>query len=166
MDIIKDLKEAKILGHPIHIMLVHFPAALLPVSFAFDMMGVLFGNQDLVMTGFYTLTAGLWLGVLSALFGLIDYFRIPESNKDARRKGVLHMIINIIWMSAFGVLWALKMQAYPDIEPATPAGLIISGILIMMLLFSNHLGGDLVLKHGIGTVRESKPGIKTRRDAL
>lgn len=160
MDFIKDIKEAKVWGHPIHIMLVHFPAALLPVSFAFDLLGFLLRRQDLVMTGFYTLSAGLWLGVLAALFGLIDFFRIPESNTEARKKGMLHMILNIIWMSAFGVIWALKMKHYPDIEPASAGGLIVSAVLIIMLLFSNHLGGDLILKHGIGTNTDPRPGPK------
>lgn len=151
MDLIKDIKEAKFLGHPIHMMLIHFPAALLPFSFIFDVLAVLYKNSSFALTGFYMLTTGLWLGAAAAVFGIIDFIRIPESKTGARSKGVIHMILNMVWMSVFAVIWGLRVKGYPAVSYESVFELIISALSVLMMLVSNHFGGEMVLKEGIGT---------------
>ncbi|HEX2960921.1 MAG TPA: DUF2231 domain-containing protein [Ignavibacteriales bacterium] len=151
MDLKKDIKEAKFLGHPIHMMLIHFPVGLLPFSVIFDLMAVIYKNSSFAMTGLYMLTTGLWLGAGAAVFGMIDFIRIPERKERARSKGVIHMILNMIWMSVFAVIWGLRVKGYPAVSNESTAELIMSALSVLMMLVSNHFGGEMVLKEGIGT---------------
>ncbi|MGE5431848.1 MAG: DUF2231 domain-containing protein [Syntrophomonadaceae bacterium] len=160
MDLKKDIKEAKFLGHPVHLMLVHFPIALIPFSVLFDVLAVFYKNPQFAATGFYMLTAGLWLGAAAAVFGMIDFIRIPESKDRARKKGIIHMMLNITWMSVFAVIWGLRLKAYPAITNESSLELVISAVSVLMMLVSNHFGGEMVLKEGIGTdnlVRADEP---------
>lgn len=151
MDLIKDIKEAKFLGHPIHMMLIHFPAALLPVSVIFDVLAVFYKNSSFALTGFYILTTGLWLGAAAAVFGIIDFIRIPERKVRARSKGLIHMMLNMAWMSVFAVIWGLRLKGYPAVSYESVIELIISALSVLTMLVSNHYGGEMVLKEGIGT---------------
>jgi len=43
--VFRGLLQGRFLGHPIHVMLVHFPAGLLPFGFALDAMAVDFTSH-------------------------------------------------------------------------------------------------------------------------
>lgn len=152
MKLISDIKEAKFPGHPIHIMLIHFPVGLLPAAVIFDVLAVLNRNPSFAMTGFYLLSAGLWSGAAAAVFGIIDFLGIPEHKASARSKGVIHMSLNMVWMIIFGVIWGLRIRQYPIITYESTAELVISVLSVLLMFISNHFGGELVLKEGIGKV--------------
>lgn len=155
MNFIRDIKEAKLFGHPIHAMLVHFPSALFPVSVLFDALGFMLTDQALAGAAFYTLAAGLAGGVVAAIFGAMDFFRLSPEH-EAWSKAGLHACLNIIWLCLFTVLFGLRMNQYPQIHIATLTELIISIIGVAGLIFSNYLGGDLVFHHKIGIQEENK----------
>jgi uncharacterized membrane protein len=154
MNMISDLKKAKFLGHPIHTMLIHFPSALLPASVVLDALGYYSKDLSYSTSAYYTLTGGLWAAVIAAVFGIIDYLNIPEEKPSARKKATLHMIMNFTWLSAFGVVWGLRMDEYPSIQFEQPALFVISILAVLLMLISNHFGGDLILRDGIGLIVE------------
>lgn len=151
MNIMKDLKEAKFLGHPVHMMIIHFPIGLIPVSFVFDLIGLKSNDESFAKAGYYCLTLGLFTAILSAFFGFVDYLRIPENKTNSRRKGLIHMFLNLTWIFIIGIVWGLRLNAIPSnyIESATEV--IVTAVAVLILLISNHFGGDLVIKEGIGT---------------
>jgi uncharacterized membrane protein len=151
MNIMKDLKQAKLLGHPVHMMIIHFPIGLIPVSLVFDLIGLNSNDAFFAKAGYYCLTLGLFSAILSALFGFMDFLRIPENKPNSRRKGLIHMFLNITWIFMAATVWALRLNAVPTnyIESATEV--IITAVAVLIMLISNHFGGDLVIKEGIGT---------------
>lgn len=142
--------RGRILRHPIHSMLVHFPAALIPTSVVFDIIAWFLKDKLFSSVAFYTLGIGLLGGVVAAIFGSIDYARLSPDH-IAWKKASLHAFLNVTWLIVFGTIFGLKMTAYPSIEIATPLELSISFICVLGLIFSNYLGGELVYHHKVGT---------------
>src|SRR5690606_32914188 len=63
--------RAKLLGHPIHQMLIVFPLGLLATAVIFDVIG-LFRGGDWGQMAYYMIAAGIIGGLVAAVFGLLD----------------------------------------------------------------------------------------------
>lgn len=150
-----DLSKGKVLGHPIHSMLIHFPSALFPTALVFDLLAVYFHDNLLAGTAFYMWAAGLVGGCGALIFGAIDYYRIPATHK-AWGQASLHALLNIVWLCLFTVIVALRIKQYPNFQAVTLSILITTIIGVLGLIFSNYLGGELVFKHKIGIEEISK----------
>lgn len=143
--------RARMFGHPIHAMLVHFPSALFPTSLALDVLARLGGGSSYAAAAFYAMAGGLLGGAAAAVFGAMDYFRLPATHA-AWKKASLHALLNLVWLMWFGVLFGLRLKQYPQIELATTLAIILSGAAVAGLLFSNFLGGELVFRHQLGVI--------------
>lgn len=135
--------NGKLFGHPIHMMLVHFPAALLPVAAAAD---VLIHYE--VISPFDLrplLVAGVVFGWLAALFGFWDLIRI-KSGTRAMSVALTHGAINATAVSGF--TWALAMWLAGHPTTLTLAVEVVGALLILV---GNKFGGDLVVRYFIGT---------------
>ncbi|MGH7454868.1 MAG: DUF2231 domain-containing protein [bacterium] len=149
----RQLMRARMFGHPIHAMLVHFPSALFPVSLALDVLARLSGGSSFAVAAFYAIAGGLLGGAAAAVFGAMDYFRLPATHA-AWKKASLHALLNFVWLMWFGVLFGLRLKQYPQIESATTIEIILSGVAVAGLLFSNFLGGELVFRHKLGVIEK------------
>src|SRR4051812_29354394 len=87
--------RAKLLGHPIHPMLIVFPLGLLATAVAFDVVAMVQGNQSWFHISFWMIAAGIVGGLLAAVFGLIDWLAIPNGTR-AKRIGFLHGAVNVV----------------------------------------------------------------------
>lgn len=145
----QQLKKGRLGGHPIHSMLIHFPSALFPMVFVFDLLALLFRDQGLVYAAFYSLAFGILTSFAAAFFGVIDYARIP-SKHVAWGKASLHGLLNIIWIMLFSILFGLRARSYPNIEFASVTGMVFCFVGVVGLIFSNYLGGELIFKHKLG----------------
>lgn len=143
------LLRARIVGHPIHSMLVHFPSALFPMSLLFDILSVVMNNQCLACAAFYCMGGGLLLGLAAGCAGAIDYSHLP-STSPAWSKASLHALLNIVWIIFFSIVFGLKLKHYPTIIIANPIEIIISTVSVIGLIYSNYLGGDLVFRYKLG----------------
>ena len=76
--------KAKILGHPIHPILIPFPLGLLSTSVVFDVIHLLTGNGKWSEVSFWMIAAGVIGGLAAAVFGLIDWLAIPSSTRPRR----------------------------------------------------------------------------------
>jgi len=147
----RDLIRGRFLGHPIHAMLVHFPSALFPVSLALDVIGLVSSDSSFASAAFYTLAAGLAGGAAAALFGAIDYFKIPSSH-PAWLKATFHGGLNVIWLFSFAALFGARLKGYPEARIASAGAIIVTAILVIGVVVANFLGGELVFRHGIGAI--------------
>lgn len=147
---IRDLLAGRMFGHPIHAMLVHFPAALYPVTLVLDVLARVQRDGSFAAAGFYTATAAVAGAAGAALFGAIDYLKLDSAN-PAWLKASLHAGLNIVWASLFAVIFGLQLPHYPAVPPPSNALIILAGVGTVGMLFSNFLGGELVFRYGIGT---------------
>lgn len=147
-----DIVRGRFLGHPIHSMLVHFPSALFPSAWFFDLVSIISQNNLYSLIAFYILGLGVLSGILAAIFGAMDYVSLPP--KDiAWKKASLHALLNVLWLCIFGTLFGISMIHYPDIKIVSLAQFIVLTITVFGLLISNFLGGELVFRHHVGLIK-------------
>ena len=138
--------KAKLLGHPIHPMLVVFPLGLLATAVIFDAIALARENGAWSGMAFYLIAAGVIGGLVAAVFGLIDWLAIPSGTR-AKAIGLWHGVGNVVVVALFAVSWFLRWGT-PN-APATLA-LILSFVGVVLALVTGWLGGELVDRLGVG----------------
>ena len=138
--------KAKLLGHPIHPMLIVFPLGLLATSLVFDIAYEASGDARWALVTFVMITAGVIGGLLAAVFGLVDWLAIPKGTR-AKRIGALHGIGNVVVVGLFVVSWALRVGQVAYTEPAP---LVLTVVAVALALVTGWLGGELVDRLSVG----------------
>ncbi|HVR98474.1 MAG TPA: DUF2231 domain-containing protein [Thermoanaerobaculia bacterium] len=138
--------KARLLGHPIHQMLIPFPLGLLGTSVAFDIAYLVSGNPQWGVISYWLIVAGIITGLLAAVFGLIDWLAIPSGTR-AKRIGALHGIGNVVVVALFAGSWLLRSDA-PGSPEGLAIGLAIAAVLLAMV--TGWLGGELVDRLSVG----------------
>jgi len=138
--------KARLVGHPIHPMLIVFPLGLLATSFIFDIIYLASADGMWTNVAEYLIGAGALGGLLAAIFGLVDWLAIPDGTR-AKRVGLWHGIGNVVVLGLFIVNWFLRLPAPSE----TGVGLIVlSAVGIALALVTGWLGGELVDRLGVG----------------
>jgi uncharacterized membrane protein len=145
----------KLLGHPIHPLLVHFPTALLPMDLLLSILHYTRNDESFGLAGLYCLWAGVAAGLLAVITGITDLVAIPKDNKAAWAQGLYHGAINTTIILVFAAMAYKAWQAYPAVQTSAVT-LILKGILVCGLFIGNYLGGRLIYKHFIGIERKQK----------
>src|SRR5205814_8830933 len=138
--------KAKLLGHPIHPMLIVFPLGLLATAAAFDIVGLSTGDSSWFGISFWMIAAGIIGGLLAAVFGLVDWWAIPQGTR-AKAIGLWHGAVNVVVVLLFIGSWFMRRPA-----PQNPssAALTLSFVAVGLALVSGWLGGELVDRLGVG----------------
>ncbi|HYY14155.1 MAG TPA: DUF2231 domain-containing protein [Chthoniobacterales bacterium] len=139
--------KAKLLGHPIHQMVIVLPLGLLIAAWIADLAFYLSGTVVLAEVAYWNTVGGIATGLFAAIFGFIDWFAVPV-NTRAKRVGAWHAGFNFAVLLLFAASLVLKHTAVGHLPSAlsfvcATAGLILGGI-------SGWLGGELVNRLGIG----------------
>jgi uncharacterized membrane protein len=138
--------RAKLLGHPIHQMLIVFPLGLLAMAVVFDLLALGLHQPYWSEIAFWMIAAGIVTGLLAAPFGFVDWIAIPAATR-AKRVGALHGLGNILVVLLFAASWYLRRSA-----PATPDGLALALSFVGggLALLTGWLGGELVDRLAVG----------------
>lgn len=139
----------KILGHPVHIMLIHFPSALFPMDLLGSWLGCRLGDPAFTNAAFFAGAAGVMIGWAAGLFGALDLLRVSREQPASVKKGLLHAGTSITVLAGFTLLVYRSWKAYPALEADTTVLLIIKAILVALLITGNFIGGSLILKDKI-----------------
>ena len=146
---------AKIKLHPLHLMLVHFPSALLPVDLIFSVFAAYSHNDDLAKASYYCLMAGTIGGWFAVITGIADLFKYLLKQNEAIKPGLVHAGIQVMTIVGFTVLLGLeyKNQSY-ILSP--PLWLWISKTFLLAAIFAgNFLGAELLMNYTIKQVKAS-----------
>src|SRR3954462_12880108 len=139
--------RAKLLGHPVHPMLVVLPLGLFIGAVVFDALALWTHTAQLAVVAFWDIAAGIVGGLLAAVFGLIDWMAIPAGTR-AKRIGLLHGGSNVVVVAAFTIAWLLRRNA-GDPTPATTV-FLIEVVAVALGAIAGWLGGELVDRLGVG----------------
>ena len=137
----------KLLGHPIHPMLIVFPLGLFATAVAFDIVSLVQGDTSMYGVSYWMIAAGVIGGLLAAVFGLIDWIAIPARTR-AKDIGLLHGVTNVLVTLLFLVSWFIRNST--DAHVPGTAGLLCSFVGVALALVGGWLGGELVDRMGIG----------------
>lgn len=138
--------RARLLGHPIHQMLVVFPLGLLGGSLVFDLLAHAIDMPLMAVVAYYLILGGLVGGLLAAPFGLVDWLAIPAGTR-AKSVGALHAMGNVLVLLLFTASAWLRHH-----DPSLPGGLAqsLSVVAVALSLVTAWLGGELVDRLGVG----------------
>ncbi len=143
--------RAKILGHPIHQMLIPFPFGLLATAVIFDVIYLLWGNPTMAAVAYWMIAAGIIGGFVATPFGLIDWLAIPQGTR-AKSVGLTHGLGNVVVLVLFIGSWWLRYgaaNAPTAYEPSTRA-LALSFMGFLLAGVTGWLGGELVDRLSVG----------------
>lgn len=144
----------RVFGHPLHTVLVHFPIGLLGAVPLWDALALWRGPDPWGALAFWTLGLGLAAALPAAGTGLLDYAGLEEDD-PAEQRATQHLwtvlIALALYAGSFGLRWD---GGTPATAPGWPAWILgVAGLLALGL--AGWLGGDLVLRHGVGTTSPS-----------
>ncbi len=137
---------AKVAGHPIHPMLIPFPVAFFVSTLVTDLVFLRTGDTGWATASTYLLGAGLVMAALAAVAGLIDFL----GDQGIRRLGDawMHMVGNVVVVLLEAVNFYLRYTGGPD--AVAPIGVILSGVVVVLLLFTGWKGWEMVYRHRVG----------------
>ncbi len=141
----------KVLGHPLHIMLVHFPSALFPMDVLCTALFIATGNILFSHASVCAAAGGAALGWMAVVFGFIDLIRIPAARIDAMKRALIHGSVNTSVVIAYTIFAFIALRQYPAVEQSLSL-LVAKGIVVGGMMAGNFLGGNLVLKDKIGMI--------------
>jgi uncharacterized membrane protein len=158
--------RVKILGHPVHPMLVGYPVALYTATLAAFAIHAAHGDVFWFKFAVAANLAAVAFAVLAALPGLIDWaFGIP-ARTDAKRTGLIHMGLNVVALALFGADLGIHVHRWADPAPGgATSGIVLAALGIAATLGAGFLGWSLVQDHGVGVAREAVQELRGQRSA-
>ena len=138
-------------GVPIHAMLVPFPIVCFTGALLSD---ITYSNSPQVQWANFSewlLAVGLIMGVLAAIFGLIDFL---AAGKARPRIGWVHLIGNaaVLVLALFNNL----VHARDGWTGVVPTGLTLSAITVLILIVTGYLGWRMAYRH-VGRPEGARP---------
>jgi uncharacterized membrane protein len=142
--------RAKLLGHPVHQVLVTLPIGALVFSVASDVLHTLRGERKYASAARQALDFTLVTGLAAIPFGAVDWLAIERSTR-ARRVGALHALGNVAVVGLFAASRLLRREGRAPARAKwlSAAGFALSGA-------TAWLGGELVDTHGIGVYERAR----------
>jgi uncharacterized membrane protein len=136
---------AKIGDHPIHPMLIPFPIVCFILTFVADILYTRTHDVTWATASVWLLVVGLVFAALAAVAGLTDF--LGDDRVRGSSDAVKHMLANVtaVVLELVNVILRWRDTGFID-----STGVYISGIVVLILLYSGWKGGDLVFRHGIG----------------
>lgn len=138
--------RVKVLGHPVHPMLIVLPLGLLTGAVIFDVINLVTDEGPWGLLSYWLIWLGVLTGLLAAVFGLADWTKIPRATR-ARRVGAIHGVLNVIVVTLFAISWFLRRDSLA--EPG-PLAFVLSFLAGSIAIVSGWLGGELVERLGVG----------------
>jgi uncharacterized membrane protein len=134
-----------LVGHPLHVMMVHFPIAFVIATLGVDLFYWWSGDAFWVRVGLWSAGLTFWTGLAASIVGtaellLVRGIRLLEASWS-------HAVAAMTLVAITGVNWELRL-----VDPASvlPHGLALSGLASAMAGFAGWHGGKLVFDHGVG----------------
>jgi len=130
-------------------MLIVFPLGLLTVAATFDVIYVFTHNGHWADMSYWMIASGIIGGLIAAVFGLIDWFGIPEGTR-AKFIGLIHGLSNAVVVVLFIISWFMRRP-----NPTAPdmTAVILGWVGIGIALIASWLGGELVYRLNVGVDR-------------
>lgn len=153
--------RAKILGHPIHQMLIPIPFGLFTTAAVLDVVAKFLDVQALSVVSFWNLSIGIVAALVAAVFGFIDWTGIPKGTR-AKRVGAIHAISNVTVVVLFA--FALLLRADEPFFGVPNLALVVEVAALLVAMVAGWLGGELVDRLAIGVDPNAHPDHRPRHD--
>src|SRR3981081_1203574 len=136
-----------LVGHPIHVMMVHFPVAFVIATLGVDIFYWWSGDAFWVRVGLWSAGMAFWSGVAASIVGtgellLVRGIRLLEASWS-------HAVAAMTLVAIAGANWGLRLI---DTAAILPHGLALSAPASLMGGLAGWHRGQLCFGHGQGTL--------------
>ena len=143
--------KAKLLGHPIHPMLIVFPIGLWIFSLACDLIRLAGGSSDAWTTvAFYSMVGGLIGALCAAVPGFIDLLYYKGGAPPVKKIALTHMAINLTAVVLYAINIWLRASGPGGMGTGLSVPVLLSIIGVALIFVSGWLGGQMVHVYGVG----------------
>ena len=151
-------------GHPLHVLLIHFPLALWSLVFPLEVAAWFFPWEEGWRLAYLANAAGSLASLPALVAGLPDLLALsdrPEASALANR----HMLVMLGAATAFSfdLYWRWGAFRLRAAGAGVPEGggevIIIMGLSLaglLLLTWGGWMGGELVFRHGAGQSRQER----------
>ena len=138
-----DLKSALLAKHAQHVVLVHFPIALLISSVALDLLAIWNGSRSLAKAAYYNLIGAAITAVAAVITGVLAW-QLQLEGEKLRGNLRLHLGFGasaaiLIWMLA----WWRTRQERADNSSLAAGYWALASLAVLVVALTGHLGGIL-----------------------
>lgn len=138
----------RIKGHPLHPMLVPLPIGFLIGAFLADLAYVFTGWASWAFFATWLIAAGLVMAVVAALGGLVDFLGEPRIR--SLRAAWTHLAGNVVVVALS--LVNLLVHQRDGAAAVLPEGVILSGVVTLLLIFTGWKGGEMIYRHRVAVL--------------
>lgn len=136
----------RVLAHPLHPMLVHFPIAFWTSATVCD-GATLAGVAQAGSYASLFLILGIVLALPAIVAGFVDFVKIPDT---AMREGTRHMMaMGSAWV-VYGAALVLRLDGPAVLSNPHPLSFVLSAVGFALMAVGGWYGGQLVYHHGAG----------------
>ncbi|NUN07459.1 MAG: DUF2231 domain-containing protein [Bdellovibrio sp.] len=143
--------KTSIAGHPVHAMLVAFPIVLYVLTFVgFAVYNFASAEIFWYRLGFFSNVGAVVMALFAAIPGFIDWgFGIPKRT-EAKKDGLIHMVLNLVVLSFFAVNLILIAGSWEAPLLSLGMPLVLTGAGCLVLLAAATYGWIMVGFHKVG----------------
>ena len=126
----------------LHLLVIHFPIALLSIAVLFDFLFYFTRKEDLVGASWWT----MFFGVISCFIAVITGFVSDSLYEHLFSTFPLwenHGMVQIVSFLLFILLFYMKIYHSKIIKHYPVMYLVISGVFVLILFYGAHLGAVL-----------------------
>lgn len=137
-----DPKTVLLAKHAQHIVLIHFPIALLMSAVAFDLIGQRTRRSGLVETAYYNLLVAAMFTIPVLVTGVLAWQFQLEGQK---LKGILldHLLLGSLSSGLIWLVWWVHFRARRQKTPLPNYRITLECLAVAVIALTAHLGGFL-----------------------
>ena len=143
--------KAKILGHPMHPMLIAYPIAFYTGTLVGFIIYAVAGSLFWLQLTIALNVAAVVMALLAAIPGFIDWAVGVPNGTPAKRTGLIHMVLNVAALALF-IISFFAYYTYWSGPAGVNAtlGIVLTGIGVVLTVAAGFQGWSLVQEHHVG----------------
>jgi uncharacterized membrane protein len=142
--------KVRILGHPIHPMVIAYPVAFYTGTLAAYIVYGANGDRFWLKLGIALNLVGVGMAVVAALPGFVDWLLAIPRDHPAKRTGLIHAGFNVIALALFAIALGMYMPKWNVGAPTATGGIILTAVGLVATLAAGFQGWTLVQDHHVG----------------
>jgi uncharacterized membrane protein len=142
--------KIRLLGHPVHPMLVAFPVASYVFTFASLVVFAITRETFWFRVSLVANAVGVASAALAAIPGAIDLVAVVPVRTRARRDGVVHALLNVGALALFATSLGLAARNLSQAGPMLTLALLLTGGGVLLTLAGGFYGWTMVQRHHVG----------------